>query len=133
MSNDNVRIVKVGGDPPAAQPGGKRKTKVRMDKKPKFGILKGGKTARNRPRFEAVRDPAKSPPIRTKSKTLRILTEKGLTLRRKQIADAAGRMPIDKIRKTLRNHGITTKTSTPPGIVREIYKGAKEAGMLSDD
>lgn len=137
MSDSAVKIVKVGAEPTPTKEAGKRKTKVKarvpMDKKPKFGILKGGKTARNKPRFEPVSDPAKPPPLRNKSKTLRILTEKGLTLRRRQIADAAGRMPIDKIRKTLRGHGIVTKDSTPPKIVRKIYEDAKEAGMLSDD
>jgi hypothetical protein len=40
-------------------------------------------------------------------------------------------MPIDKIRKTLRAHGIVTKDSTPPKIVRKIYSDAQEAGMIS--
>lgn len=132
MSDGGVKIVKVGAEPSGGQRKTRARSKVPLDKKPKFGILKGGKTARKTPRFEPVRDPAKPPPHRTKSKTLRILTEKGLALRRRQIVDAAGRMPIDTIRKTLRAHGIVTKDSTPPKLVRKIYEDAKEAGMLSD-
>ena len=99
-------------------------------KKPKFGILKNGKTARNKPRFEAVKDPAKAPPSR-KSKTLRILTDKGLTLRRRKIAEDASKTPISKIRHTLRKHGLPIKDSTPEKLARKIYEDAQEAGMIS--
>ena len=99
-------------------------------KKPKFGILKGGKTARNKPRFEGVKDPAKAPPSK-KSKTLRILTDKGLTLRRRKIVDDAAKTPIHKIRQTLRNHGLPIKDSTPEKLTRKIYEDAQEAGMIS--
>jgi hypothetical protein len=108
----------------------RRKTKVALDKKPKFGILKGGKTSRNKPRFEGVKDPAKAPPSK-KSKTLRILTDKGLTLRRRQIADDVSKTPIGKIRQTLRKHGLPIKDSTPDKLAREIYENAQEAGMIS--
>ena len=101
-----------------------------VHKKPKFGILKGGKTARNKPRFEGVKDPAKAPPSK-RSKTLRILTDKGLTLRRRKIADDAGKMPIGKIRHTLRAHGLPIKDSTPDKLARKIYEDAQEAGMIS--
>jgi len=107
-----------------------KKPKPSLHKKPKFGILKGGKTARNKPRFEGVNDPAKAPPSK-KSKTLRILTDKGLTLRRRKIADEAGRVPIGKIRQTLRKHGLPIKDSTPDKIARKIYEDAQEAGMIS--
>lgn len=99
-------------------------------KKPKFGILKGGKTARNKPRFEGVKDPAKAPPSK-KSKTLRILTDKGLTLRRKRIQDQVSKTPISKIRQTLRGHGLPIKDSAPDKLVRKIYEDAQEAGMIS--
>ena len=104
--------------------------KKHLHKKPKFGVLKGGKTARNKPRFEGVKDPAKAPPIK-KSKTLRILTDKGLTLRRKQIAEDASKTPITKIRHTLRKHGLPIKDSTPEKLARKIYEDAQEAGMIS--
>lgn len=101
-----------------------------QNKKPKFGILKGGKTARNKPRFEGVKDPAKAPPSK-RSKTLRILTDKGITLRRRKIADEASKMPIAKIRSTLRKHGLPIKETTPEKLARKIYEDAQEAGMIS--
>ena len=107
-----------------------KKSKPSVHKKPKFGVLKGGKTARNKPRFQAVADPAKAPPSR-RSKTLRILTDKGLTLRRRQIVDDSAKTPMSKIRHTLRNHGMPIKDSTPDKIARKIYEDAQEAGMIS--
>ena len=107
-----------------------KKPKPSLYKKPKFGVLKGGKTARNKPRFEAVADPAKAPPSK-KSKTLRILTDKGLTLRRRKIVDEVSKTPIGKIRQTLRKHGLPIKDSTPDKLVRKIYEDAQEAGMIS--
>jgi hypothetical protein len=107
-----------------------KKPKRILHKKPKFGILKGGKTARNKPRFEGVKDPAKAPPSK-KSKTLRILTDKGLTLRRRKIVDDTAKMPIGKIRHTLRAHGLPIKDSTPDKLARKIYEDAQEAGMIS--
>lgn len=124
-----ITVTKVGDTAPTKPPvpiGGKRHAK-----KPKFGILKGGKTARKTPRFEAVADPAKAPPLKHRRKTLRILTERGLTLRRKRIADTAAKLPIESIRQTLRQNRIPVKDSTPSKIVRKIYEDAQEAGMLS--
>jgi hypothetical protein len=109
----------------------KKAGKKPVHKKPKFGVLKGGKTARNKPRFEAVADPAKAPPSR-RSKTLRILTDKGLTLRRRKIVDDSAKTPMPKIRHTLRKHGMPIKDSTPDKIARKIYEDAQEAGMISE-
>jgi hypothetical protein len=111
-------------------PVSKPKSKPSHTKKPKFGVLKGGKTARNKPRFEGVKDPAKAPPSK-KSKTLRILTDRGLTLRRRKIVDDSAKMPIGKIRQTLRNQGLPIKDTTPEKIARKIYEDAQEAGMIS--
>lgn len=107
-----------------------KKKVYNRNKKPAHGILKGGKTARNKPRFEAVKDPAKAPPSK-KSKTLRILTDKGLTLRRRKISDESSKLPISKIRQTLRNRGLPIKDSTPDKLARKIYEDAQEAGMIS--
>ena len=108
-----------------------KKTKPSVDRNPRFGVLKGGKTARNKPRFEAVADPAKAPPSK-RSKTLRILTDKGLTLRRRKIVDDSAKTPMTKIRHTLRKHGMPIKDSTPDKIARKIYEDAQEAGMISE-
>jgi hypothetical protein len=131
---EEVRIVKVGGTPPPPpakkQEAGKTRKarpvvkKLDLHKKPKFGILKKGKTARKKPRFEAVRDPTSAPP-------LRILTHKGEKTRRNEIAEEAKKLPIHKIRETLRHNKLPV-SSKRDDIVREIYAGAKEAGMLSN-
>jgi hypothetical protein len=97
---------------------------------PKHGVLKHGKTARKTPRFEAVRDPAKSPPVK-KSSRLRILTEKGAQTRRAKIAKEAETKSIHDIRKTLRKHNLNVKDNTPEHLTRKIYKDAQEAGMIS--
>lgn len=141
MSGDGIKIVKLGdtGTPlttiaPAAAPthaAGKSR-KVRREKKPKFGILKGGKTARTKPRFEGVRDPTSSPPLK-KSMKLRILTEKGAKTRRQEIVESARKMPITKIRQTLRKNGLPVKDSAPEKLTRKIYEDAQEAGMISSD
>ena len=129
-----VTVTKMGvtAPPPPVkkQEAGKtRKAKVAgkkpdLNKKPKFGILKKGKTARNKPRFEAVRDPTSAPP-------LRILTHKGEKTRRNKIAEDAKKLPIHKIRETLRNNKLPV-SSKREDIVRKIYEDAQEAGMLSN-
>ena len=130
-----ITVTKVGDTAPTPTAGkkGRRKTRVNHARVPKFGVLKGGKTARKTPRFEAVADPAKAPPSRKPSKTLRILTEKGAALRRKTIAESAAKMPISTIRRTLRNHGLPIKDSTPEKLARKIFEDAQEAGMVSSD
>jgi hypothetical protein len=127
-----VKIVKMEDGVPRKEPtkAGRKSKHVKAEKKPKYGILKGGKTARNKPRFEAVADPAKAPPTR-KSSSLRILTEKGARTRRAKISDDARKMPIDKIRHTLRKAGMPIRDKSPEKLVRKIYEDAQEAGMLS--
>ena len=131
----DVKVVRVDHTAPVdlketTQKSGKKHKPSHRRNQPRHGILKGGKTARNTPRFEGVKDPAKAPPSK-KSKTLRILTDKGLTLRRRKIVDAAAKMPISKIRQTLRKHGLPIKDSTPEKLARKIYEDAQEAGMIS--
>ena len=128
-----VKIVKMGGDKtlPKQEAGKSRKAPVKLSPKPKFGILKGGKTARNKPRFEGVADPAKAPPSRKVGKTLRILTEKGMLKRRNRITSNASKLNIAAIRQTLRRNKLPIKDSTPDKIVRKIYSDAQEAGMIS--
>jgi len=129
MSDGGVKIVKMG-KAPKQEAGKSRKAPVKSPK-PKFGILKGGKTARNKPRFEGVADPAKAPPSRKVGKTLRILTEKGMLKRRARIASSASKLNIAAIRQTLRRNKLPIKDSTPDKIVRKIYSDAQEAGMIS--
>lgn len=97
---------------------------------PKHGVLKHGKTARKTPRFEGVKDPAKSPPVKKQSR-LRILTEHGATTRRAKIAREAKTKPIQDIRKTLKKHNLNVREHTPDHLARKIYEDAQEAGMIS--
>ena len=130
-----MKIVKVGQSAPAAGPSqappppttgaGKKRDHSR---KPKFGILKHGRTARSKPRFEAVRDPAKSPPVR--KSTLRILTEKGAKTRLKSIRKTVRSMPDQKVRSVLKAAGIPLGEKTPAPLAREILEGGMEAGMI---
>lgn len=115
--------VKTAGKMKAKKPSTTRKSIPDNTKKPKFGILKRGKTARNKPRFEAVRDPTSAPP-------LRIMTSKGEKTRRNKIAEDAKKMPIQKIRETLKRNNLPV-SSKREDIVRKIYEDAKGAGMLS--
>lgn len=131
MTDDGgLKIVKVGAAPPSTTPPAKKAAPAHRVKQPKHGVLKHGKTARKTPRFEGVKDPAKPPPAKHKS-TLRILTEKGVSKRRKTIKKSVDKVPIHSLRSTLRKSGLPISDKTPEHIVREIAAGGMEAGMLS--
>jgi hypothetical protein len=123
------KIVKVGKEetPPPSKSGGTHK-RGHHSKQPKFGILKGGKTARNKARFEAVRDPAKAPPMR--KSTLKILTEKGAERRRKRIHKTVRSMPDAKVRHVLQEAGMSISSKTPTDLAKKILEGGMEAGMI---
>jgi hypothetical protein len=104
----------------------------RHHKTPKFGVLKGGKTARKKGRFQGTRDPTSSPPLRNTG-SLRLLTEKGAATRRAKISADAKQKPIHKIRETLRKHNLNIRDHTPEHLTRKIYEDAQEAGMISPD
>ena len=112
------------------QPTAVKHTSKHRTAQPKYGILKRGKTARKAPRFEAVRDPAKSPPVKKQSR-LRILTEHGAQTRRAKIAKDAKTKSIGDIRKTLKKHNLNVRENTPEHLARKIYEDAQEAGMIS--
>lgn len=132
-TDGGVKIVKMDGGAsvaPKEPPKAGTKTRKQAHAKPKFGILKGGKTARSGPRFKAVKDPAKSPPVKQTRATLRILTEKGLTRRRKTIKKLVDDMPVSNLRTTLKKSGLPISDKTPDHLVREIAAGGMEAGMI---
>jgi len=121
---------RLGTTAKAQPPAVVKHTSKHRSSQPKHGILKHGKTARKTPRFEAVRDPAKSPPVKRQSR-LRILTEKGAQTRRAKIAREAKSKPIHEIRKTLRKFKLGVGEKTPEPLARKIYEDAQEAGMIS--
>jgi hypothetical protein len=146
MSDDGgVKIVKVGQTAPLLKkvrerlgttptPSVKHTSKHRSSQ-PKYGVLKHGKTARAKPRFEAVRDPTSSPPVKkfTRSGRLRILTEHGSRTRRATIAKKAKGKSIHEIRTALSKSNLAVRDHTPEHLTRKIYKDAHEAGMISDE
>lgn len=125
-----VKIVKVGQTapaPPAAPaPTAAARHATRRKSMRTFprGVLKrGGAT------IKAVADPAKSPPIKHKG-TLRILTEKGASKRRKAIKQTVRNMPDRKVREVLKKHGMPVSDKTPGTLAKEILEGGMEAGMI---
>ena len=114
----------------APQPTVVKYTSRHRSKQPKHGILKHGKTARKTPRFEAVRDPTSSPPVKKQGR-LRILTEHGARTRRATISKNAKSKSIHEIRKSLKSHNLNVKDHTPEHLARKIYEDAQEAGMIS--
>jgi hypothetical protein len=68
-----------------------------------------------------------------KMSKLRIITEKGAKTRRAKIVDDARKMPIGRIRNTLRKNGLPIKETTPEKLTRKIYEDAQEAGMISSE
>lgn len=123
----DYKIVKVGKEEPPVKTGGTHK-RGHHYKTPKHGILKGGKTARNKPKIEGVRDPAKAPPMR--KSTLKILTEKGAERRRNRIKKTVRQMPDAKVRQVLQQAGMTVSNKTPPELAKKILEGGMEAGMI---
>ena len=122
-----VRVEKIGaGPPPPPKDTRKQSTPSHHNKQPKHGVLKGGKTARAK--IHAVRDPAKSPPLR--KATLKILTEKGAEKRRKRIHKTVRAMHSDKVRTVLKASGYSLSKNTPDDVARQILAGGMEAGMI---
>jgi hypothetical protein len=121
-----VKIVKVGqvaaAAPAPISAGARRKT---MKTYPR-GVLKrkGGAT------IKAVQDPTKSPPLKSNKGTLRILTEKGASKRRKTIKQTVRAMPDRKVRDVLRKNGMPVSEKTPTELAKEILEGGMEAGMI---
>lgn len=127
-----VKVDKVGAPPPPAVGGKTHKSRHEPNhrvKTPKYGVLRGGKTARaKKVRIEGVRDPARSPPSR--HTTLKILTEKGAERRRRKISKTVRAMPDQKVRHILKASGLPISDKTPPHIAKEILEGGMEAGMI---
>ena len=126
-----MKIVKVGAEPTPVRPTAgapvKKPARKSMRTFPR-GVLKGGKTLKNTPKFEGVRDPARSPPVR--KSTLKILTDKGEEKRRRKIRKTVRELPDQKVRTMLRAAGLPVSDKTPPHIAKEILEGGMEAGMI---
>ena len=105
---------------PAARTAGRKRSTMRTFPR---GILKGT--------IKAVRDPAKSPPIKKSHKgTLRIMTEKGIEKRRKTIKKTVRNLTDRRVKEELKKAGMPVSEKTPPHIAKEILEGGMEAGMI---
>lgn len=91
------------------------------------GILKTSKV-----KIKPVSDPAKHPPIRKgmKRHTVRLLTDLGVSQRRKTIKQKISRMSDDKVRHIAMSAGLS-KGNAPPALLREIVEGGMVAGFVS--
>lgn len=129
MPDSPIKIVKVGDTPSRPPPPPPKKVGKRTMRTYPRGVLKkGGKPPKG---MEAVRDPAKPPPLAAGRKsTLRILTETGAAKRRETIHKKVKTMPIGAVRETLRRSGLPISDKTPPHIAKEILEGGMEAGMI---
>lgn len=121
-----ITIQKVGGDAPPA-----------VEKPEPVKIAGRKKSMKTYPRgvlkkhtIKAVRDPAKAPPLKKRSGTLRILTEKGASKKRQQIKHTVRNMSDFKVRETLRKAGMPVSDATPTPLARDILEGGVEAGMI---
>lgn len=110
-----MQINKVGHDSPKTQ----KNTKTFPR-----GVLR--KTAR---KIDPVKDPAKSPPF--KPGTLRILTRKGETLKRKKIQGTLKNLSDRQIREKLRKSNLGVSDKAPRDLMMSILEGGTEAGMIS--
>ena len=135
MENEGkMKIIKLDGEkpppknyviPPVTNPelaGGKKQKTIKTFPK---GILKTAK-------IKGVRDPAKHPPLKKimRKHTIRLLTDSGVSHRRKTIKQKIDRMKDSKVKELVVKAGLS-KGKAPPKILREILEGGMLAGFIS--
>ena len=122
---ENVKIVKMGQEIPKTVEPSKPVTAGRKKSMKTYprGILK-------KHTIKAVRDPAKAPPLKKSKGTLRIMTERGIHLRRQNIKKTVRNMPDAKVRETLKKAGMSVSSKTPIELAKDILEGGMEAGMI---
>lgn len=91
------------------------------------GILKTAK-------IKGVKDPAKHPPLKKimRKHTIRLLTDSGVSQRRKTIKQKIDKMKDEKVKELVVKHGLS-KGKAPPKILREILEGGMLAGFISSN
>lgn len=106
--------------------GGSKKKKKTIKTYPR-GILK---TAKIKP----VADPARHPPLKKGSKrhTIRLLTDSGVSSKRKTIKHKLSKMSDQKIKEIAIKGGLS-KGNAPPSLLREMVEGGAMAGFISLD
>lgn len=111
-------------DDPKLEGGKKRRKSLKTFPR---GILK---TAKIKP----VGDPAKHPPLKkgTKRHTVRLLSESGVSQRRKTIKQKVSKMSDQKVREVAMKAGLS-KGNAPPKLLREIVEGGMISGFISSE
>jgi hypothetical protein len=134
MEDGKVKITKLGSSteppknyviPKVTNPeleGGKKRKSIKTFPK---GILKTAK-------IKGVKDPAKHPPLKKimRKHTIRLLTDSGVSQRRKTIKQKVDKMKDEKVKELVVKHGLS-KGKAPPKILREILEGGMLAGFIS--
>jgi hypothetical protein len=105
--------------------GGKKKRKS-LKTFPR-GILKTSKV-----KIKPVSDPAKHPPLKKfmKKHTIRLLTDSGVSHRRKTIKHRIDKMTDQKVKDLVVKTGLS-KGNGPPALLRQILEGGMLSGFIS--
>jgi hypothetical protein len=92
------------------------------------GILKTAKV-----KIKPIVDPARPPPLKKfmKKHTIRLLTEKGVSHKKKTIKKKLSAMSDEKVKQIAETAGLLKSKHTPPSIVRQIVEGGMLAGFVS--
>jgi hypothetical protein len=102
--------------------GGKKKKPIKTFPR---GILKTSK-------IRGVRDPAKHPQLKKtmKKHTIRLLTDSGVSHRRKTIKHKVDKMSDQKVKEMVVKAGLS-KGHGPPSLLRQILEGGMLSGFVS--
>jgi hypothetical protein len=131
MEEQRYKIIKVGEEKttpikPVEEPkldgGKKRKKSVKTFPR---GILKTSK-------IKGVSDPAKHPPLKRtmKKHTIRLLTDSGVSHRRKTIKHRVDKMSDQKVKELVVKAGLS-RGNGPPSLLRQILEGGMLSGFIS--
>jgi hypothetical protein len=109
---------------PKLEGGNKKKKSVKTFPR---GILKTAKA-----KIKPVSDPAKHPPLKKfmKKHTIRLLTDSGVSHRRKTIKQKIDKMTDQKVKHLVVKTGLS-KGNGPPSLLRQILEGGMLSGFVS--
>jgi hypothetical protein len=102
--------------------GGKKRKPVKTFPR---GILKTSK-------IKAVQDPAKHPQLKKtmKKHTIRLLTDSGVSHRRKTIKNKVDKLSDQKVKEIVIKAGLS-KGRGPPSLLRQMLEGGMLSGFIS--
>lgn len=132
MAEPTYKIVKIGEE--------EKKSPIKPVEDPKLeGGKKRKKSLKTFPRsilktskIKPVTDPAKRPPLRKtmKKHTIRLLTDSGVSLRRKTIKQKLDKMSDDAVRRKAIAAGISSGKG-PIELIRKNVEGGMFSGFIS--